>query len=61
MLSNINMDGDKLFILDAAPSEAFKNEVWDKIKGIDATFSDLFKRLQLGENSTSVPQHSRHL
>lgn len=53
MLSHINMDGDKLFIQGAAPSEAIKNEVWDKIKAIDATFSDLNCDLSV---DTSLPQ-----
>jgi LysM repeat protein len=41
VLSHINMEGDKLFVQGAAPSEEIKNEVWDKIKSVDATFSDL--------------------
>ena len=53
VLSHINMDGDKLFIQGAAPSEAIKNEVWDKIKAIDATFSDLNCDLSV---DTTLPQ-----
>jgi LysM repeat protein len=53
VLSHINMDGDKLFIQGAAPSEAIKNEVWDKIKAIDAAFSDLNCDLSV---DTSLPQ-----
>jgi nucleoid-associated protein YgaU len=47
------MDGDKLFIQGAAPSEAIKNEVWDKIKSVDATFSDLTCDLSV---DASLPQ-----
>ena len=53
VLSHINMDGEKLFIQGAAPSEAIKNEVWDKIKAVDATFADLNCDLSV---DTSLPQ-----
>ena len=53
VLSHVNMDGDKLFIQGAAPSEAIKNEVWDKIKSVDATFSDLTCDLSV---DASLPQ-----
>ncbi len=53
VLSHINMDGAKLFIQGAAPSEAIKNEVWDKIKAVDAAFSDLNCDLSV---DTSLPQ-----
>jgi nucleoid-associated protein YgaU len=35
------MEGNKLFIRGVAPSEEVKNKVWDRIKQIDAGFSDL--------------------
>ena len=53
VLSHVNMEGDKLFIQGAAPSEAVKNEVWDKIKSVDATFSDLTCDLSV---DASLPQ-----
>jgi LysM repeat protein len=53
VLSHINLDGPKLFIQGAAPSEAIKNDVWDKIKAVDATFSDLTCDLSV---DTSLPQ-----
>jgi LysM repeat protein len=40
-VQNINMQGDKLFIRGEAPSEQVKNKVWDQIKLIDPTYSDL--------------------
>ncbi|HWC99027.1 MAG TPA: LysM peptidoglycan-binding domain-containing protein [Candidatus Sulfopaludibacter sp.] len=40
-LSHINMQGDKLFIQGEAPSQDVKNKVWDKIKSIDPSYSDL--------------------
>ena len=53
VLSHINMEGDKLFIQGAAPSEAIKNQVWDKIKAIDPQFADLTCDLSV---DTSLPQ-----
>ena len=35
------MEGDKLFIRAAAPSQDVKNKIWDQIKLVDPTFSDL--------------------
>ena len=53
VLSHINMDGEKLFIQGAAPSEDIKNQVWDKIKAVDASFSDLNCDLSV---DSSLPQ-----
>ena len=53
VLSHVNMDGDKLFVQGAAPSEEIKNEVWDKIKAADASFNDLKCDLSV---DTSLPQ-----
>jgi nucleoid-associated protein YgaU len=40
-VQNVNMEGTKLLIRGVAPSAEAKNKVWDQIKLIDATFSDL--------------------
>jgi hypothetical protein len=40
-VQNINMEGNKLLIRGVAPSPEVKNRIWDQIKLIDATFSDL--------------------
>jgi LysM repeat protein len=40
-VQNINMEGTKLLIRGVAPSAEVKNKIWDQIKLIDATFSDL--------------------
>ena len=53
MLSHLNMDGDKLFVQGAAPSEAIKNEVWNQIKSVDASYSDLTCDLTV---DSSLPQ-----
>ncbi|HUE42601.1 MAG TPA: LysM peptidoglycan-binding domain-containing protein [Candidatus Sulfotelmatobacter sp.] len=40
-LQNVNMQGDKLLIRAAAPSQDVKNKIWDQIKLVDPSFSDL--------------------
>src|SRR5581483_9009522 len=40
-LQNLNMQGDKLFMRAEAPSEDAKNRVWDQIKTVDPSYSDL--------------------
>lgn len=40
-LENVNMAGDKLYIKGEAPSEAVKNDIWNQVKLVDASFSDL--------------------
>lgn len=40
-LENLNMQGEKLFMRAEAPSEEAKNRVWDQIKLVDASYSDL--------------------
>jgi nucleoid-associated protein YgaU len=40
-LQNVNMEGDKLFIRAAAPSQEVKNKIWDQIKLVDPYYADL--------------------
>jgi len=40
-LQNVHVQDDKLLIRGAAPSEDAKNRVWDQIKMVDPTYSDL--------------------
>ena len=40
-LQNVNMEGDKLLIRASAPSQEVKNKIWDQIKLVDPTASDL--------------------
>ncbi len=44
-LENVNMNGDKLYIKAAAPSEAVKNAIWDQIKLVDPSASDLIANI----------------
>jgi nucleoid-associated protein YgaU len=45
-LQNVNMEGDKLFIRASAPSQDVKNRIWDQIKLVDPTLSDLIADIQ---------------
>lgn len=40
-LDHLHVQDDKLFMKGAAPNEDIKNEVWNAIKAVDATFGDL--------------------
>jgi LysM repeat protein len=40
-IRNINMEGTKLLVRGVASSAEVKNRIWDQIKLIDATYSDL--------------------
>ena len=49
-LQNINMQGDKLLIRGEASSEEAKNKVWDQIKLVDPTYSDLIADITVSES-----------
>jgi nucleoid-associated protein YgaU len=38
---NVHLEGDKLLIRGAAPTDSIKNEVWSAIKAVDAQYADL--------------------
>jgi hypothetical protein len=40
-LDNVNMAGDKLYIKGEAPNDQVKNQIWDQVKLVDPSFSDL--------------------
>jgi nucleoid-associated protein YgaU len=40
-LDHVHVEGDKLVIKGAAPTEIIRNDVWNVIKGIDPIFADL--------------------
>jgi nucleoid-associated protein YgaU len=40
-LHNLNMNGNQLYLKATATSEASKNRIWDAIKKVDPSFSDL--------------------
>lgn len=40
-LTHVHVQDNKLFIQGSAPSEQIKNDVWNQIKAVDPTYSDL--------------------
>ncbi len=54
-LQNLNMQGDKLFMRAEAPSQEAKNKVWDQIKTVDSSYSDLIADITVNE-STQAPR-----
>jgi LysM repeat protein len=52
-LQNVNMQGDKLFIKAVAPSEAAKNKVWDQIKLVDSSYSDLIADISVSATQSA--------
>ncbi|MCC6393765.1 MAG: LysM peptidoglycan-binding domain-containing protein [Bryobacterales bacterium] len=53
VLSHLHVQDGKLFMQGAAPNQAVKNQVWDEIKRVDASFGDLTCDLAVDE---SLPQ-----
>jgi Tfp pilus assembly protein FimV len=45
-LQNVNMQGDKLFVRASASSPEVKNRIWDQIKLVDPSYSDLIADIQ---------------
>jgi nucleoid-associated protein YgaU len=48
-VQNVNMEGTKLLIRGIAPSADVKNRIWDQVKLIDASFSDLVCDLSVSQ------------
>jgi LysM repeat protein len=40
-LKNVNLEGEKLLIRGEAPNQDIKNEVWEQVKKVDASYADL--------------------
>jgi nucleoid-associated protein YgaU len=55
---NINMEGSRLLIRGVSPSVDAKNRIWDQIKLIDATFSDLVCDITLSDQQRQPGQPS---
>jgi nucleoid-associated protein YgaU len=55
-VQNINMEGTKLLIRGVAPSAEVKNRVWDQIKLIDATSSDLVCDISVSKQQQAEQQ-----
>jgi len=50
-LQNLNMQGDKLLMRAEAPSQEAKNKVWDQIKLVDSSYSDLIADISVNESA----------
>ena len=57
-LANVNMEGDKLLIRGEAPSQDAKNKVWDQIKLVDPTYSDLTADISVKEGQPARTQQA---
>jgi len=57
-LQNLNMDGDKLFMRAEAPSQQAKNRVWDEIKLVDPSYSDLICDITVNETAVQPKTQS---
>ncbi|MDP9054668.1 MAG: LysM peptidoglycan-binding domain-containing protein [Acidobacteriota bacterium] len=53
-LKNVNMEGDKIFIRAEVGSDPLKNQVWDAIKQVDASYADLHADIEV--NPALAPQ-----
>lgn len=58
-LENLNMQGDKLFMRAEAPSQDAKNRVWDQIKLVDPTYSDLTCDITVNESAAPHAQQQQ--
>ena len=52
---NIHIEGEKMVLRGAAPSDAIKNEVWGKIKSVDPVYADLTADITI-DASLKVPE-----
>jgi len=55
VLTNVHIENEKLLIRGAAPNQEIKNEVWNQIKKVDATYSDLTADITI-DPSLKVPE-----
>jgi len=54
-LDHLHVQDDKLFMQGAVASEDLKNKVWNQIKAVDSTFSDLTCDLTVDTSLPSPP------
>ena len=53
---NLNMEGQQLYLKATAPSDTSKNRIWDAIKSVDPSFSDLKHDIQVQPNQGTQTQ-----
>jgi len=52
-LDHLHVQDDKLVMQGAAPNDAVKNQIWDEIKVVDGSYSDLLAEISV---DSSLPQ-----
>jgi nucleoid-associated protein YgaU len=57
-LQNVHIENDKLLIRAEAPSQDAKNRIWDQIKMVDATYSDLTADITVNESVAPQQQQA---
>jgi nucleoid-associated protein YgaU len=55
-LKNVHIENDKLLIRGEAPSQQVKNQIWDQIKLVDPSYSDLAADITADPNAPQPPQ-----
>ena len=58
-LQNVHIENDKLLIRAEAPSQEAKNRIWDQIKMVDSSYSDLTADITVNESLASQQQAPR--
>jgi nucleoid-associated protein YgaU len=58
-LSHVHVQDNKLFVQGASPSQEIKNEVWNQIKLVDPTYSDLTCDLSVDESLAPAAAETR--
>ena len=54
-LQNLHVENDKLFVRGVAPSSDVKDAVWNEVKKVDASFSDLTLDLSVSDTAAAAP------
>jgi nucleoid-associated protein YgaU len=57
-LQNLHVENDKLFIRGISPSEEVNNQVWEQIKLVDPSYSDLTADLKVSESAAQPTEQS---
>ncbi len=58
-LDHLHVQDDKLVIAGAACSEELRNEIWTKIKGVDASYSDLSVQIDVDSSLPAPPPEGK--
>ena len=58
-LQNVHIENDKLLIRAEAPSQDAKNRIWDQIKMVDSSYSDLTADITVNESLAPQQQAPR--